>query len=122
TTADQNAAVWALNSIQTPTGGTLRVYYESDDYAYVQNRQAMRMFQVLGTAANPSGTNPGNDLFDHSYLVIDLAEGFKPADNGQKNAEFREKYLKDIEMMYYKMKLNVVSGNQGTSLREEYVP
>ncbi|MBS1565807.1 MAG: hypothetical protein JST39_15570, partial [Bacteroidetes bacterium] len=33
-----NAAAWALDSIQLPSGGRIKVKYESDDYAYVQNR------------------------------------------------------------------------------------
>jgi hypothetical protein len=37
---------WTLEKIFLPTGGTLTMDYESDDYAYVENKQAMRMFDI----------------------------------------------------------------------------
>jgi hypothetical protein len=45
-TMDQNAAVWNLKEIDLPTGGSIVVDYEADDYAYVQHRQATQMFQI----------------------------------------------------------------------------
>lgn len=44
---DKNAAVWNLKSIRLPTGGSIDINYEADDYAYVQHRQATQMFQIL---------------------------------------------------------------------------
>lgn len=42
------AAAWTMSSIDLPSGGTISVMYESDDYAYVQDKKALRMYQVLG--------------------------------------------------------------------------
>lgn len=42
------ASSWHLDSIQNPMGGALKITYESDDYAYVQDRQAMNMMQIVG--------------------------------------------------------------------------
>lgn len=50
TVADANAAVWALTKIHLPSGGTIDVNYEADDYAYVQNKRAMQMFKVLAVS------------------------------------------------------------------------
>jgi len=137
-TADQSAAVWALSSIQTPTGGTMRVYYESDDYAYVQNRQAMRMFQIVGSATglgNVTVPTPGqlpsnSPLFSSStnydYMIIDLGAGngsvttdpgFKPV-TGNPNQEFQNKYLSGIDLTYFKCLIQTVSSSQ----RQDYVP
>jgi hypothetical protein len=123
--ADQNIAVYALSSIKTPTGGTMRVYYESDDYAYVQNKQAMRMFSVIGTSSDGSD-NSGtyNYLYTNdnpngrNYLIIDLGEGFKPTSTTNPNEEFRSKYLSGIDLMYYKFFIQVVQNSE----RKEYVP
>lgn len=41
-------APWTLKEISLPTGGTLKMEYESDDYAFVENKQAMRMFDICG--------------------------------------------------------------------------
>ena len=108
--ADKNSAVYALSGIQTPTGGNLRVYYESDDYAYVQNRRAMRMFNVLGCSHDVLNNNGNSELFDFGgqkpYLTIDLVDGFKPS--GDKNLDFRDKYLSGIEVMFYKFLTTVL--------------
>jgi hypothetical protein len=44
---DIDAAVWTLKEIKLPSGGIIKVNYESDDYAYVQDKQAMEMFTVV---------------------------------------------------------------------------
>lgn len=46
--ADDNASAWALTEIKLPSGGTINIEYESDDYAYVQDLRAMNMFKILG--------------------------------------------------------------------------
>lgn len=48
---DNNAAGWSLVQIRLPSGGTIMVDYESDDYAYVQHKQAMQMAAFV----NPNG-------------------------------------------------------------------
>jgi len=55
TTADQYSSAWCLTEIDLPSGGKIKMEYESDDYAYVQNRQAMEMFKIVN-----------NDNFDNS--------------------------------------------------------
>lgn len=41
-------AQWALNQIQLPTGGVLNIEYEPNDYGYVEDQPAMRMFDIIG--------------------------------------------------------------------------
>lgn len=50
------AGVWSLKEIHIPSGGTIKIDYEQDDYAYVQNKRAMQMCRIIGE--DPSG--PGN--------------------------------------------------------------
>lgn len=45
---DKNASAWHLRSVKLPSGGTIHVDYESDDYAYVQHKKATQMFRVAG--------------------------------------------------------------------------
>ena len=40
------SSAWMLSDIVLPSGGKIHIDYESDDYAYVQNRQAMEMVKV----------------------------------------------------------------------------
>jgi len=48
TLADQYASAWSLTQITLPSGGTINVEYEADDYAYVQDKAAMEMFKIAG--------------------------------------------------------------------------
>ncbi len=42
------AGMWNLNNIGLPTGGNIEVEYESDAYAYVQDKKAMQMYKIAG--------------------------------------------------------------------------
>lgn len=52
TSADSYSAAWHLNEIKLPSGGIIKVNYESDRYAYVQDRLAREMVEILGTSAD----------------------------------------------------------------------
>ncbi len=41
-------SAWKLTSIKLPAGGELAVSYDSDHYAYVQDKRAMRQFTIEG--------------------------------------------------------------------------
>ncbi len=43
TNADNWSGAWCLSQITLPSGGTIEVEYESDDYAYVQDKPALQM-------------------------------------------------------------------------------
>ncbi len=58
--ANYSASAWCLNSIKLPSGGIMEIEYESDDYAYVQNKPAMRMFKIVATNDNLNSLNPDN--------------------------------------------------------------
>lgn len=61
TNMDTYASVWCLKQITLPTGGSIIVDYEADDYAYVQNRQATQMFQI-----SKMGLSVGNKVYGKS--------------------------------------------------------
>lgn len=71
---DSDVSAWLMNKIELPSGGTISVDYESDDYGFVQDKTAMRMFKVAGAANN---TNPGtvySVLYGNQYLFFDMEE------------------------------------------------
>ncbi len=53
-------STWLLSKITMPSGGKINVEYESDDYAYVQDKPAMQMFDITGVGDNPV-VNCGRD-------------------------------------------------------------
>ncbi|MBX3101286.1 MAG: hypothetical protein KF690_02120 [Bacteroidetes bacterium] len=62
TLADQYSSAWCLNKIDLPTGGSIEITYESDDYAYVQNERASVMQVLEGVSKEPNETGGGNDM------------------------------------------------------------
>ncbi len=115
TQADLNAGAWSLVAIDLPSGGRINIEYESDDYAYVQDKRAMQMCLVKGMSATPWGLS--TDLFNgntpHPYLRLDLPEAVA------NKAEFRKKYLEDENgtfqsTLYFRFLIDVI-GRQGGS-------
>ena len=67
-TIDRNAGAWSLKRVLLPSGGQIEVTYESDDYAYVQNRRAADMMQLAGLGYD--STHITSNLYNiNSYLL-----------------------------------------------------
>lgn len=106
TSADLYTSAWSLNAISLPSGGKIYIDYESDDYAYVQNKVAMQMYQVLGAGYTMSD-NPesklikGEDSRDkkfkrcNNFLFVDLP------DNEISNNRFRTLAMSSGEDLFY---------------------
>ncbi|MDO5969778.1 hypothetical protein Q4Q35_08160 [Flavivirga aquimarina] len=121
------ASAWSLTSIDLPSGGRIELTYESDDYQYVQNRDTMQMFKVVGAGSSPSSGDPeGNTKLykfsgnnDAKYLYVKLP------DETSDNIDFKAKYLKGIEdkPMYFRFLMNMTKdGAQSTSSKDyDYV-
>jgi len=74
--ADKYATAWNLSSIELPSGGKIKVDYEADDYAYVQDKKAMQMFAVeelRGGSVSSSDTelfgNDGSNSGDYRNVI-----------------------------------------------------
>lgn len=126
--ADQYCQSWLLKSILLPSGGKIEVQYESDDYAYVQDKKAMQMFSIYGFFKNLSdsfftpsshGFQTRNWLMDKwpvpvsstkEYMLIKLKEPIVPsASIAADNEKFRKLYLDGIENLYFRIKVNVLN-------------
>lgn len=78
--ADLESAAWLLNKVTTPAGSHLQVEYESKDYAFVQDKQAMQMFRIVNFRDNAGSLT--SKLFEkgdathmathYTDLVVDL--------------------------------------------------
>lgn len=49
---DRYASAWQLTNITVPSGGKINIEYESDDYAYVQNKTAMYMTDIVAVSSD----------------------------------------------------------------------
>ena len=110
-TADLYSQSWHLSGIQLPSGGEIRMEYESDDYAYVQDKKAMQMFKIVG--AGGINSSPGiTNISNNPKLYFEL----HPDAN---SSEDIGKYVEGIEHVYFKALMNFPQlGNDNF----EYVP
>lgn len=132
---DEYVGVWSLKKIHTPTGGTISIEYESDDYLFVQNKQASRMFMLEGFGNSPSYA-PTDDLFLKSgssiqynnYVYFKLDTPIDPSlSSTQADELVRKKYVEGFDPtnikgpgkhLYFRVKTNV---NHGSNPKYEYV-
>ncbi len=99
----QHVNAWQLTDIRLPSGGLMKISYEADDYAYVQDRRAMQLFSIAGFAATVSGT-PSRELYtsegilkDNDYLFVDVNE---PVSSKE---DIYRKYLEGVDKIFCKI-------------------
>jgi hypothetical protein len=75
---NQNASAWTLKEVLLPSGGKIAVSFESDDYQYVQNKKAMKMYKVAGVSTTQNVSNIQSSLYglggDANFVAIELGE------------------------------------------------
>lgn len=74
---------WSLTQVDLPSGGKMNIYYESDDYSYVQHKKATQMARVIGAVSDTANINTLTDLGMHKRLSLSTGT----------NASSRNKYL-----------------------------
>ena len=120
--AAANSAAWTLDSIVTPSGGRIKVNYESDDYAYVQNKRAMQMCKIAGFSKNipASMQEITNKMYggslpkDYMYVAINVPYAVRS------NREVYTRYLEGISKMYFRIYVKVPSDKYGSG--NEFIP
>ena len=119
TKAADNVAAWSLSSIKLPSGGRIKVDYESDDYAFVQNKRAAQLFNIAGfSASKPSGTGDlKKNLYelttDYSYVAVTVPKAVKT------DAEVYARYLDGIEKLFFRLYVAMPADKYGSG--SEYV-
>jgi hypothetical protein len=101
--AAQQAAAWALKEIKLPSGGLMKVAYESDDYGYVQQRRAMQMFAIEGLGASATAApqpllyQSGSASNDYRYVFVRVGTAVNS------RAEIEARYLEGVKKLYCKL-------------------
>jgi len=129
TKLDEDVAAWHLEKVTLPSGAQLSVNVERDDYGYVQDAVATRMFRITSTAKNGDSDllvshNPSDD---DRYLQFELEQ---PIATGLSNKqELLQQYIDDLPLasrqgvdykqLYYKVFMNLRNSSNTTF---EYVP
>ena len=91
--ANRWAGYWQMNKITLPSGGIIAIKYESDDYAYVQNKRSMDMCFIKGMGAVGDTTNIAekNTFFIHLPKPVSTVE------------ELKERYIGTMNTLYFKV-------------------
>lgn len=111
--ADENASAWKMDKVHLPSGGEILVSYESDDYGFVQDKEAMQMVKILGfsekskekATVNSSGESDIYNLFNHrEYITLEKPAGF----SGNAD-EFKNTFLKGLanQSIYFRCLVNM---------------
>lgn len=116
--AAKYAAAWQLTDIQLPSSGRLKITYESDDYAYVQNKRAMQLFRIAGFGSGPAST-PGNMIYtsssaDNYYLFVHSDIPLNDL------SDLRIKYFGNSDTVYFKVAVKMPTDMWGSGY--ELVP
>ncbi|MBL0910919.1 MAG: hypothetical protein IBJ09_00995 [Bacteroidia bacterium] len=125
----KNVAAWSMKQIELPSGGKVNITYESDDYAYVQDRHACNMYTLKGFAQEPNAA-VSNQVFGAAGVVVNQYLVLNVPDAGAtlSSADFMKKYLKEekspgntygpLKYLYFRFLMNV---NKPNDPRYEYV-
>lgn len=117
TDADKNAGMWQLSKIELPTGGIISVDYESDQYAYVQDKKAMEMEKI--TAMKNGENKLTNNLLEAKTFCVEIPG----APNTKDVNVFRDKCLNGDEFMYFKLFVNMTDEPESTDeSKYDFVP
>ena len=112
---DVYTAVWNLKEINLPSGGTIKMSYESDEYAYVQNKQAGQMFKIINYVPTAVGSDNGNSLKNFATgggkFVFKLHNGITDIN----------KYISGIQYIYFRFLVNIKTSGSPTYPHLEYV-
>ena len=130
---DIRASAWSLSKISLPSGGSISINYESDDYAFVQNKKVQRMFKVRGAghiadgATHMSTTNLLNSKALYNVPLVDIHKKFIYVEVDNNSTLTVNDYLGDIidEPIYFRFLMNMtqlggVAGTEGTA-KYDYV-
>jgi hypothetical protein len=114
-TQDKYASAWNLKKIHLPSGGAIEVDYESDDYAYVQNKRAAQMFKIVGVEFNNGGVvGPqfGNQTINLSNPDIKNAKVYfelMPKHGGGFYTDIKE-YIPEYQPIYFRALMKFKNG------------
>jgi hypothetical protein len=116
TVDDQYAGEWALKKILLPSGGQIEVSYESDDYAYVQDRRACNMYAIYGFGNNPSSSTLGQ-LYtiysnqDQNYVYVKIPTPLLNKNSAASaRQEIYDKYLQTLNQLAFKLNIFMPKG------------
>jgi hypothetical protein len=110
-TTDVYASSWHLTEVRLPSGGRLKVSYESDDYSYVQDKRSMEMTKIAGVGSSPSFI-PQDQLYENEDRVCEYIYFQRDAGREVAGRSMREWYLDGTDLLYFSFNLDIAAKNK----------
>lgn len=103
-----NASAWNLSEITLPSGATIEVTYEADDYAYVQDKPAMEMCRIVSTGECQSNSYPiSSSSSDYGRIHKDYRRIYFELSNSAITHDDIYEALQNESEVYYKAFINL---------------
>lgn len=112
---DRYASSWSLAEIGLPSGGKIKIDYESDDYGYVQNLPAMQMMEMVDSNGDAGDVGNGESftIDDNAKIRFKLEYPIEGTLNDVAQKAEVLKYLdQKREQIYFKSKINLRSDSE----------
>lgn len=118
---DIYASMFNLSKIYTPSGAKINIEYESDDYAFVQDKKAMQMIKVVGFVEDKAD--------EFNKVTNELHKGTKPLTNiifeMEDNANIEDYipliYNKEFGDLYFNMLVDLSPLDASKRNAKEYI-
>lgn len=119
---------WTMNQVILPSGAAINVDYESDDYAFVQDRRAANMVTIAGFGTTPAPAVYANKLYDgvdnnYNHIYINVPRAITATSLTAQKTQIQEWYLANFNknrQVYMKLAVQVPSDARGSGF--ELIP
>jgi hypothetical protein len=128
--ADSYAAAWNLTDIVTPSGSSITVTYESDDYGYIQDEQAGQMLKInnivssVNTSSSVSAYSSNTDIRNTTYMIVDmqtLRSGIPTSVSFNKASDLVKKMIfNENKKLYYRCFTKVGAPENSWGINDTY--
>lgn len=99
TKRNKNASAWNLKEITLPSGGKIKVDYESDDYAYVHDKKAQELVRIIGFGPDLNLGNMSMEMTQkNKYLFFEIPHPSTCIDDASV-----KKYAEGLKEVYFKV-------------------
>ena len=105
------AGAWNLKEIKLPSGGTIKMNYEADDYQYVQNKKAGQMFKIINYVADTTLVTTGNVNKSDTLVPFFTPTGyfiFRASPGVPKAADYSD----GLTYVYFRFLQNIKTSNK----------
>lgn len=106
--ADNYTKCWHLKSIELPSGGKIAIELEADDYRFVQNKEVMQLFEIIGAGNSNNDITNTSNLINSRYIFVRIN-----GDGVNNEDEFKNKYLRQLQNqpIFFRVLLNMHNAN-----------